>query len=104
MYARVTQLEIDTMRTSVDDAIAMFREGVLPGLKDQPGYSGVYAMSTPAGQAVLISFWANEDEAAAVNDGGWYESVLQSYATLFRSPPGRGYYEVLVSDVPSPVR
>ena len=103
MYARVTQLEIDTMRTNVEDMLDLFRQAVLPNLKEQPGYSGVLAMSTPEGKAVLVSFWASEDAAAARSDGGWYETVLSDFATFFRSPPGRDHYEVLVSDLPAPV-
>jgi hypothetical protein len=33
MFARVTQLEIDTLRTSVDTALALFESDVLPELR-----------------------------------------------------------------------
>ena len=100
MYARVTQLEIDTLRTSVGELLELFREAVLPELQKQPDYRGVYAMSTPEGKAVLVSLWASEGAAAELNDGGWYSTVLADFATFFRSPPGRSYYEVLVADAP----
>ena len=99
MYARVTQLEIDTLRASVDEALDRFRETVLPVMRRQPGYCGVYACSTPEGRAVLVSLWSTEEEAAAMNDGGYYESALSDFATMFRAPPGRSYYEVLLSDL-----
>jgi len=103
MYARVTQLEIDTLRTSVDEALELFRANVLPSLREQPGYCGVYVMSTPEGQAVLVSLWATKDAAAEMNSGGWYSTVLGDFGTLFRSPPGRSYYEVLVAETPAAV-
>ena len=103
MYARVTQLEIDTVRLSVDEVLERFRSEVLPALRQQPDYRGVYAMSTPDGRAVLVSLWATEEAAAGLNDGGWYSTVLSEFATFFRSPPGRSYYEVLVADLPASV-
>lgn len=102
MYARVTLLEVDTLRTSVEDALKLFQDAVMPKLQDQPGYRGVYAMSTPEGQALLMSFWDKEEQAAEMDGGGWYSSVLSEFAVLFRSPPGRAYYEVLVADLPAP--
>lgn len=103
MHARVTLLEIDTMRTGVGEALELFQDSVLPRLRTQEGYRGVYAMSTPDGKAALISLWDTEEQAAEMNSGGWYSQILGEFAVLFRSPPGRAYYEVLVADLPAPV-
>ena len=35
MYSRVTLLEIDTMRVDIDDAAALFRAHVAPGLRSR---------------------------------------------------------------------
>ena len=35
MFARVTLLEIDTVRVSVDDALAIFEKEVMPGLRQE---------------------------------------------------------------------
>jgi hypothetical protein len=94
VFARTTQLEIDTVRTSVDDALRTFEEAVLPELRDQPGFRGLYVLATPEGKALLVSFWASAEAADASGDGGWYPAVLERYVTLFRSPPGRERYEV----------
>ena len=37
MYARVTLLEIDTLRISVDEALDHFRGSVVPAMQEQPG-------------------------------------------------------------------
>jgi hypothetical protein len=99
----VTQLEIDTMRSSVDEMLQLFRDAVLPGLKEQSDYRGVLAMSTPEGQAVLVSLWATEQAAESHAEGTWYSGVLAEFATFFSSPPGRDHYEVLVTDLPAAV-
>jgi heme-degrading monooxygenase HmoA len=101
MYARVTQLEIDTMRASVEAAVARFELEVLPDLRAQDGYRGVNVLVTPEGQATLVSFWDTEEQADASGSTGFYAETLARYVTLFAAPPGRERYEVLVADVPT---
>lgn len=102
MHARVTQLEIDTLRVDVDDAVEMFRAEVLPGLHDQPGYRGVYVLLTPSGKGVLVSLWDTAEQAEANADQGLYAETLERYLTLFKAPPGRERYQVMVADIPAP--
>jgi hypothetical protein len=99
VFARVTMLEIDTLRVSVDDALALFEEGVMPGLRDQAGFLGVYAMNTPEGKALLMSFWETAEQAETV-ENTWYTGVLEEYLTIFRSPPGRESYQVRIAEPP----
>jgi hypothetical protein len=96
MYARTTQLEIDTVRVPLDAALEVYRSEVMPRLREQPGFCGVQVMSTPDGRALIITFWDREDGAGSL-ESDWYRDVLGQYATLFRSPPGRGWYEVLLT-------
>jgi hypothetical protein len=100
MYARVTLLEIDTMRTSMTDALARFQTETLPRLRSQPGYLGVWVLATPEGKGLLMSLWESEDQAAIEGDHGYYEQELGRFTTLFRSPPGREEYAVLLVDEP----
>ena len=101
MFARTTLLEIDTLRASVDDALSQFEEQVIPRLREQDGFAGVYALTTPEGKAMLITFWHTADEADANSDGGWYPAVLAEFTTFFKSPPGRERYEVRVALPPA---
>src|SRR3954452_137510 len=96
MFSRVTQLEIDLMRTSVAGALRVFADQVMPELQTQPGYEGVYVFASEEGRGMVVTFW---DSAAAAEEGvddGWYAGALEAHVTLFRSPPGRERYEVLV--------
>jgi hypothetical protein len=94
VFARTTLLEIDTMRISVDEALAMFETEVVPRLRQQDGFAGIYALTTSEGKAMLISFWDTPEQADADAGSGWYSAVLNEFTTLFRSPPGRERYEV----------
>lgn len=98
MYARVTQLEIDTLRVAVDDALEVFETEVLPDLRAQPGYRGVYVLATQDGRGVLMSLWDTADQADA--SGGAYAETLERYLTLFKAPPGREHYQVRLVDTP----
>ena len=102
MYARTTQLEVDTLRVPMGDAVALFEAEVLPRLREQRGFLGVYVLANPDGKAVLVSFWETADDADVGTADGWYTGVLDEYVTLFRSPPGRERYEVRVTVAPVP--
>jgi hypothetical protein len=99
MYARVTLLTIDTERVAVPDAVAEVRRHTLPLLRAQPGYRGIYVLATPEGKGMLVSLWATEDQAAIHSGPGFYSDELAHFTTMFRSPPGRDRYEVVLADL-----
>jgi hypothetical protein len=100
MFARVTLLEIDTMRIDMRSAVQMFERDVLPTLREQPGYTGVLVLTTAEGSAALVSLWDCEDSAVADGASGFYPETLGRFTTIFRSPPGRERYEVALSELP----
>jgi hypothetical protein len=100
MFARLTLLEIDTLRVDVDSAVALFRREVLPDLSRQPGYAGVLVLTTPTGGAALLSLWETAEAAEAHARTGFYAEALDRYMTMFRSPPGRERYEVAYAELP----
>ena len=102
MFARLTLLEIDTVRTSMSEALRRFRIDVAPRLQEQPGYRGVFVMSTPEGKGALMSLWETEAQAAG-DDNTFYAEAISRFVTLFRAPPGRECYEVVYIDEPAQV-
>jgi hypothetical protein len=101
MFARVTQFEIDTMRTSLDDAVALFKERVLPRLRAQPACDGVMAMTTPEGKGLLLSFWETAEAADAAVESGFYDAQVAEFTMFLRQPPGREHYEVVLEEANS---
>jgi hypothetical protein len=97
MYSRVTQLEIDTMRVDVDEAAWLFREHVMPRLREQEGYEGAVALATPEGKGMIVTFWDTEEGARDAS--GFASTELERYVTMFSSAPGRECYEVAYSDM-----
>lgn len=101
MYSRVTLLEIDTLRTTVDEAVELFETRVLPDLREQDGYEGIVVLANPDGKALLLSIWETEEAAAA--SARFAHDALEHFVTLFRAPAGREQYELRLADLPEMV-
>ena len=70
MIARATMAEIDPVRMSVDDAVELFRESVVPALHEQPGYEDKSFGQAVDADADLAERIADEEPDAAAADSG----------------------------------
>ena len=102
MVARATMAEIDPVRMSIDDAVELFRESVVPALHEQAGFEGVYLLLSPEGQALVLTFWESEEKAQAGIEGtrSFYREQVEKFVTLYKAPPGRELYDVLLAEEP----
>lgn len=98
MYSRVTSLEVDTVRIDMEEAVALFRDYVLPNLCEHEGYQGALVLTTPEGKGIVVTLWATEEAASA--SAAFASGEVERFMTLFRAPPGRDHYEVTFADVP----
>jgi heme-degrading monooxygenase HmoA len=101
MVARVTLAEVDTVRVPLEDAIELYERSVLPALHEQPGYAGAYVFATPEGKAMVLTFWADVDSARAGIESGFYAEQVEKFVTVYRTPPGRDVYDVVVAEAPA---
>jgi heme-degrading monooxygenase HmoA len=103
MVARTTVAEIDPVRMSVGEAVELFRESVVPALREQDGYEGFYVLLSPEGQALVLTFWRDAEAAESGLAGGrsFYEEQVEKFVTIYRSPPGRELYDVVLADAPA---
>jgi heme-degrading monooxygenase HmoA len=101
MYSRVTLLEIDTLRADVDETVEKFETGVLPHVRELPGYEGVVVLVTPEGKGMVVSFWDTEEDVAASAEVA--ASAVEEFVTIYRAPPGREHYRVALADMPRPL-
>ena len=100
MYARVTAFDIDLTRIGLDEALERFKSLILPALRQQEGYEGLYVLRTPEGKGLLVSLWTSEEAAAAGIASGYYDEQVRKFLTLYRQPPGREHYEVVLAENP----
>ncbi len=103
MVARVTLAEIDSVRMSIDQSVDLFRDSVVPALHEQEGFEGVYVLLSDEGKVLAITFWDSEEAADAGIRGSrsFYAEQIEKFVTLYRSPPGRETYKVVVADAPA---
>ncbi|HZD86607.1 MAG TPA: antibiotic biosynthesis monooxygenase [Gaiellaceae bacterium] len=102
MVARATLAEIDPVRQSPHEAIAVFEEAVVPALREQDGYEGSYVLLSEEGKVLVLTFWQSDEKAQASRASGFYQAQIEKLSdfVFFRSSPGREGYEVVVADAP----
>jgi heme-degrading monooxygenase HmoA len=102
MIARATIAEIDFVRMGLEESVNLFRDSVVAALREQDGYEGCLVLVSPQGQALALTFWRDEESADAGLAGGrsFYAEQVEKFVTIYRSPPGRETYEVVVADLP----
>jgi heme-degrading monooxygenase HmoA len=105
MVARATIADIDPVRMSIGEAVELFRDSVLPALHEQEGYKGVYVLLSPEGQALALTFWETEHAAEAGLEGArsFYSEQVEKFVTMYKAPPGRELYNVVLAEEPSTV-
>ncbi|MFO7573326.1 MAG: hypothetical protein R6W48_12110 [Gaiellaceae bacterium] len=86
------------MRVTLEEAVELFRAAVLPRLRELEGFEGVVVLATPEGRGLLMSLWDGDEAAEASKPFAVAE--LERYVTMFRAPPGREHYQVVVAEFP----
>jgi heme-degrading monooxygenase HmoA len=102
MVVRVTEAEIDVVRTNPDDAVRVFEESVLPALHGEEGYEGCYVLLSDEGKMLVLSFWESDEAARATRVSGFYQAQIEKFSDLvvYRHAPGREAYRVAVAEMP----
>jgi heme-degrading monooxygenase HmoA len=102
MVVRATEAEIDVVRTNPNDAIKVFKESVIPALREQGGYEGCYVLLSEEGKMLVLSFWTSDETARATRLSGFYQEQIEKFSDLvfFRAAPGREAYDVVVAEIP----
>jgi heme-degrading monooxygenase HmoA len=88
---------------SVEQAVDLFRGSVVPALREQEGYEGVYVLLSDEGKVLALTFWESDEAADAGLQGSrsFYAEQINKFVTLYRSPPGREMYDVVLADAPA---
>jgi heme-degrading monooxygenase HmoA len=103
MVVRATLAEVDVVRRDPNDAIAVFRESVVPALHEEDGYEGCYVLLSDEGKLLVLTFWSSEEAAEATRASGFYQAQIAKFTSdlvVFNAAPGREAYEVVVAEAP----
>ncbi len=90
MVVRATEAEIDVVRTNPADAIAVFREAVIPALHEEEGYEGCYVLLSEEGKMLVLSFWTSNEAARASRLEWLLPGPDREVRRSRRLPPGAG--------------
>ena len=95
MFIRVTRWEMRPERW--DDALALFRDEVVPFLERQPGFLRVlFGGDAISRRGVTITMWQSEGHALAFERGGEAARAREPMAQVFAAPPEIVGYPVLL--------
>jgi heme-degrading monooxygenase HmoA len=106
MVARVTLAEIDPVRQNPRRAIERFENDLVPALKEQEGFEGCYVLLSEEGNVAVITLWSSDESARASRLSGFYQAQIDKLSDLvvYRAPPGREAYDVVVAEAPVTTR
>jgi len=97
MFARQTIIQVKIDR--IDEASKLFEESVIPMFKSQPGYQGGFFLADrKSGKCICVSLWDSEKDAICNEESLSYQEQLVKFMELFKAPPFREGYDVLVQD------
>ena len=83
-----------TSPQSLDEAVRVFKEQALPLVSRQPGFKGVYLMTKPDGQFMVLNIWDTEEQAKAWPQNPNHQQVASQLKPLLSGAPMREGYQV----------
>lgn len=93
MYARLTRLQVRLER--FEHSINIFKESVLPAIRKQLGFRGIFLFTNPkTGEGLTLSLWNNEEDAIESEKNHYYQEQLVKIMSYMTAPPVREGYEV----------
>jgi hypothetical protein len=96
VYARVTEFEGAPER--IEEGVRLFREEVIPWLRDATGFRGwIVLLDRPGEKAIGLTFWATEEAMtdSAASGGALRDEVAQRMGTRMTN---LAYYEVALAE------
>jgi len=97
MFARLTIIQVKIEQ--IDEASKLFNESVVPMFKSQQGYQGGFFLADrKSGKCICVSLWDSEKDAISNEQSLLYQEQLVKFMDLFKAPPIREGYDVLVQD------
>ena len=97
MFARLLRMQTSVER--INEAAKLFEESVIPLCRNQKGYKGAYFLTDrKTGVSIPVTLWENEKDMLATESSHFFQEQLVKFLGLFKAPPIREAYEVIVQD------
>src|SRR6266849_2609354 len=99
MHARMVTVQFQPGK--VDEGTQIYRESILPEMRQQSGFKGVMALvDRSTGKSISITLWQTEADAQASGSGSAFlQAQIAKVASLFAAAPIVETYEVAVQEL-----
>ena len=79
----------------MDEAIGMYRDSVVPTLKAQKGFKGLYWLTDRSSDKYIVfTLWETEADMKATETSGLLQEVIAKFGAFVASTPAIERYEV----------
>ena len=79
---------------NLDQVAQIFKEQAVPAVSRQTGFKGVYLMTKPSGEFMVLNIWDTEEQANAWPQNPQHQEIVAQLKPLLGGPPVRDGYEV----------
>ncbi|KPJ54524.1 MAG: hypothetical protein AMJ37_00530 [Dehalococcoidia bacterium DG_18] len=88
-----------TSPENLDEVARIFQQQALPLVSRKPGFKGVYLMTKPNGEFMVLNIWDTEEQANAWPQNPEHQQVVAQLRPLLGGAPARDGYEVRAHSV-----
>jgi heme-degrading monooxygenase HmoA len=88
-----------TKSESLGEVAQIFQKQAVPLVSRQPGFRGVYLMTKPTGEFMVLNIWDTEQQANAWPQNPEHQKVVAQLKPLLIGAPTRESYEVRAQSV-----
>jgi hypothetical protein len=85
MISRV--VTIQTLPSKLDEAVAIYRDRILPTLRQQRGYQNVLLLADSRDKLMIVGLWDTEADLKAADTNPAIIEQLASFRSTFAAPP-----------------
>lgn len=89
-----------TSPRSLDEVARIFQKQAVPLVSRQPGFKGVYLLTKPNGEFLVLNFWETEEQANAWPQNSEHQRVAAQLKPLLSGAPIREGYVVAAHALP----
>lgn len=83
-----------TAPENLDKVVQLFQKQAVPLVSHQPGFKGVYLMTRPTGEFMVLNIWDTEQQANAWPQNPQHQQVATQLKPFISGAPARDAYEV----------
>lgn len=69
---------------------------ILPLVREQVGFVGVYLFTKSTGQNFSISIWEQEENSNFNIESGWWLEQVRKFDTIYQGPPTKEEYSISI--------